>query len=162
MAPTTALDHPILTAVGLFLEAHAGLTRTLEHQLDDECGLSHQWFEVLIRLARTPGERLRMSDLAAQTTLTPSGLTRAVDRLEAAGLVTREACPNDRRSAYAVLTDDGRARILDAVPKHLAAVAALMNGALSDDELVAFERIMRKLRDRMNPCAAATSTPSRG
>ena len=66
-----------------------------------------QWFEVLLRLARTPGGRLRMSDLAAQTTLTASGLTRVVDRLEDAGLVKREACPTDRRSTYAVLTAEG-------------------------------------------------------
>ena len=75
-----------------------------------------QWFEVLIRLARSPEHRLRMTDLAAQTILSPSGLTRAVDRLVEAGLVEREACPTDRRSTYAVLTPEGERRVLKALP----------------------------------------------
>ena len=91
MAPTA--DENDLTTVGLFFETHAGLTRELGRRLERETRLSVQWFEVLLRLFRTPGHRLRMSDLAAQTTLTPSGLSRAVDRLERAGLVTRETCP---------------------------------------------------------------------
>ena len=43
--------------------------------LERHCDLAGQDFEILIRLARTQGGRLRMSDLAAQTDLTPSGLT---------------------------------------------------------------------------------------
>ena len=113
------LNHPHLTTIGLFIEAHAGLSRRMERSLETQSGLSVQWFEVLIRLARTPGHRLRMSDLAAQTTLSASGLTRAVDRLEAAGLVERQACPEDRRSTYAVLTDAGEDRIMAAVPVHV-------------------------------------------
>src|SRR5687768_10286395 len=112
------LQHPLLTTVGLFMEAHAGLVVATERRLETESGLSAQWFEVLIRLARTPGQRLRMSDLAAQTTLSASGLTRAVDRLEGAGLVERQACPTDRRSTYAVLTSEGEKRILTALPIH--------------------------------------------
>ena len=65
---------------------------------------------MLIRLARTPGNRLRMSDLAAQTSLTPSGLTRSVDRLEDTGLVARRVCPEDRRGSFAALTLNGEGR----------------------------------------------------
>src|SRR3954451_19386664 len=79
-----------LTLAGLFFESQAGLAATLERRLETECGLTNQWFEVLLRLARSPEGRLRMSDLTAQVTLTPSGLTRAVDRLEAARLVAPE------------------------------------------------------------------------
>ena len=73
----------------MFVEAHAGIADRVERRLEAESGLSMQWFEVLIRLARSPGQRLRMTDLAAQTILSPSGLTRAVDRMVDAGLVTR-------------------------------------------------------------------------
>ena len=65
-----AFDDDRLTLVGLLLEASSGLTRSLERRLLEESGLSAQWFELLIRLARTPEHRLRMSDLALQTTLT--------------------------------------------------------------------------------------------
>jgi MarR family 2-MHQ and catechol resistance regulon transcriptional repressor len=151
------LNDPHLTTMGLLVEAHAGLTRAMERELETETGLSVQWFEVLIRLARTPGHRLRMSDLAAQTTLSASGLTRAVDRLEAAGLVARQPCPTDRRSIYAVLTDEGEARIMAALPIHVAQVIDVLDGVFSPEELETFTALTRRLRDAANPCAARAS-----
>jgi DNA-binding MarR family transcriptional regulator len=153
------LQHPHLTTVGLFAEAYAGMTLSLERRLEQESGLSVQWFEVLIRLARTPGHRLRMSDLAAQTTLSASGLTRAVDRLEAAGLVERQACPTDRRSTYAVLTDDGESRILAALPLHVDQLVEVLDSVFTGAELELFTTLTRRLRDATNPCAAKASDP---
>lgn len=153
------LEHPHLTTIGLFMEAHAGLARAFETQLATDSGLSTQWFEVLIRLARTPEHRLRMSDLAAQTTLSASGLTRAVDRLEAAGLVARQACPTDRRSTYAVLTDQGEARIMAALPVHVAQIVEVLDEVFTPEELETFTELTRRLRDAANPCAAAASEP---
>jgi len=150
-----SLDDARLTLAGLFFEAHAGLAATLERRLEAECGLTNQWFEVLLRLARSPEERLRMSDLTAQVALTPSGLTRVVDRLEAAGLVTREACPTDRRGYNAVLTKEGKARIEHAVPIHLSHLDEVFTGVLDEKERVQFERSLRKVRDRLFPCATA-------
>lgn len=151
------LNDPHLTTIGLFAEAHAGLSRAMERELETRSGLSVQWFEVLIRLARTPGHRLRMSDLAAQTTLSASGLTRAVDRLEAAGLVARQACPTDRRSTYAVLTDEGEARIMAALPIHVTQVIEVLDRVFSPEELATFTELTRRLRDAANPCAAQAS-----
>jgi DNA-binding MarR family transcriptional regulator len=151
-----------LTLAGLFLEAHAGLTSVLERRLEADCGLTVQWFEVLLRLARSPEGRLRMSDLTAQVTLTPSGLTRVVDRLEAEGLVAREACPTDRRGFNAVLTKKGAARIEKAVPIHLGHLDELFTGVLDAEEREHLERALRKVRDRLNPCALAGSEPVSG
>jgi MarR family 2-MHQ and catechol resistance regulon transcriptional repressor len=151
------LEDPHLTTIGLFMEAHAGLAAAFERQLAEQSGLSVQWFEVLIRLARTPGHRLRMSDLAAQTTLSASGLTRAVDRLEAAGLVARQACPTDRRSTYAVLTPQGEQRISEALPVHVAQVVAVLDEVFTPAELAVFSDLTRRLRDAANPCAAKAS-----
>ncbi len=156
---TDPLQHPLLTTIGLFMEAHAGLSLAMERRLETGSGLSVQWFEVLVRLARTPAHRLRMSDLAAQTTLSASGLTRAVDRLEAAGLVERQACPEDRRSTYAVLTDAGEARIMDALPGHVGQIVEVFESLYTQDELDTFEALTRRLRDATNPCAAKASEP---
>jgi DNA-binding MarR family transcriptional regulator len=103
-------DDPRITAMGLFTEAFTGLTARVSEQLANH-GVSIVEFEVLIRLARSPRGQLRMTDLAAQTQLTTSGITRVVDRLERTGLVCRQACPTDRRSSFAVITDAGRARM---------------------------------------------------
>lgn len=153
------LQHPLLTTGGLFAEAHAGLSTRAEQRLEAESGLSMQWFEVLIRLARSPGRRLRMTDLAAQTTLTASGLTRAVDRLVAAGLVEREACPTDRRSTYAVLSAEGERRVMRAVPVHVAHLEEIFGDAFTADELETLTSLLRRLRDAANPCAALASEP---
>jgi DNA-binding MarR family transcriptional regulator len=147
------LDDPRLVAAGLFFEVSSGLTSALEQRLADECDLPLQWFEVMLRLARSPGHRLRMCDLAAQVALSPSGLTRAVDRLARQGLVTRESCPEDRRVAYASLTAAGIAGIEAAVPVHLAHLDEYLTGVLSHDELAQLSSTMRKLRDHLKPGA---------
>ena len=147
-----------LTTMGLFIEAHAGLTRELERRLERDAGLPVQWFEVLLRLARTPGGQLRMTDLAAQTVLTPSGLTRVVDKLEHGGLVRRQSCASDRRGSYATLTPKGRRRVEAAVPMHLAHIDEVLGGALSPADLDALADLMRRLRAAVNPAAADAST----
>lgn len=144
-----------LTLAGLLFEANAGLTAELERRLEVDCGLTVQWFEVMLRLARSPDHRLRMSDLAAQVTLTPSGLTRAIDRLEAEGYVKREHCPSDRRGLNAVLTAKGLKRVETAVPKHIDHLDELFTGILSASERGALETALRKVRDALNPCATA-------
>ena len=111
-------DDPRITAVGLLVEAHAGLSARFAAQFEEH-GLSAVEFEVLIRLARSPGNQLRMTDLAAQTSLSTSGVTRVVDRMERDGLLCRRACPTDRRSSYAVVTDAGLRRLDETLPGHL-------------------------------------------
>src|SRR5207237_4046453 len=103
-------------------EAYAGLAaRFAAHFAGHQ--LAPVEFEVLIRLARSPGGQLRMTDLSAQTTLTTSGVTRVIDRLERDGLVCRQACPSDRRSSYAVITADGRKRLDAVLPGPLALIS---------------------------------------
>jgi MarR family 2-MHQ and catechol resistance regulon transcriptional repressor len=152
-APETPLEDERLTTAGLLFEAHAGLSAALERRLAEDCGLSVQWFELLLRLARSPGHRLRMCDLAAQVVLSPSGLTRAVDRLEEAGLVIREHCPEDRRVSWASLTPEGLARIEAAVPVHLGHLDEYFVGVLTPEELDQLAVAMRKVRDHVNPGA---------
>jgi MarR family transcriptional regulator, 2-MHQ and catechol-resistance regulon repressor len=149
------LDDDRLTLVGLLVESSTALRAHLDRLLDDEVGLPLQWFELLLRLARSPGRHLRMSDLAAQTSLTPSGLTRAIDRLERAGLVERVPCPSDRRGAYAALTPAGVERITAAVGPHLRHVDEHLTAALSADERAQLASLLRKVRDHVNPAAAA-------
>jgi DNA-binding MarR family transcriptional regulator len=159
-AVSSPIDDERLTAVGLFLEAHAGLTALFGRTLAQTWQLPEQWFEVLLRLGRSPGGELRMSDLAAQVALSPSGLTRAVDRLERAGLVRRASCPSDRRGAYAVITDQGREVLEAALPRHLADIEEHFTGLLTPEELSALTGALRKLRDHLNPAAAQVTERS--
>ena len=144
-----------LTLVGLLFESATALRSQLDRRLDREVELPLQSFELLLRLARSPGHHVRMSDLAAQTSLTPSGLTRAVDRLERADLVERVPCPSDRRGAYAALTPTGLDRIRDAVQPHLGHVEEYLTSALDPHEQALLTDLLRKVRDHVNPAAAA-------
>jgi len=156
VAVSTNLDDPRFTAIGLFAEAFTGLTARFAAQFEEH-RLSAVEFEVLLRLARSPGRRLRMTDLAGQTSLSTSGVTRVVDRMDRDGLVRREACASDRRSSYAVVTDDGLARLEEAVPGHLALVQEWFIDQLDPERLTDVLESLRKIRDAVNPCATAGS-----
>jgi DNA-binding MarR family transcriptional regulator len=139
-----------LTTMGLLFESTTGLGRIFEPQLSADSGLSRQSFDVLVRLARTPEHRLRMSELASQTSLTPSGLTRSVDRLEESGMVSRESCPDDRRGAFAVLSERGRVVMDDAIPLHIAHIDEVLEGVLTPSEERTLSSLLRKIRDHVH------------
>src|SRR5262245_32585399 len=146
---STDLEDPRFTAVGLFTEAFTGLTNRVAAQLEEH-RLSLVEFEVLMRLARSPGNRLRMTDLAGQTSLSTSGVTRVVDRMDRDGLVRREACPSDRRSSYAVITTAGRQRLDETLPGHLQLVQQWYIGPLSPQQLDGLPAAARTPRDACN------------
>jgi len=152
----------LVTLVGLLVESAAGLRRRLAPGLGCELGVGGQSFDILIRLARSPGNRLRMSDLAAQTGLSPGGLTRSIDRLVGVGLAIREACPSDRRATYARLTPLGAERVGEALARHQAEVGALLEDVWCPEEVAALEHLLRRLRDRVHPDAALVSPPEAG
>ncbi len=139
-------DDDRITAFGLFLEAWTAVSAHVERELEAVAGISSAEYGVLLRLARTPGEHLRMSDLAFGAGLSTSGMTRLVDRLEAAGYVERAACPNDRRGLEAVLTAKGRKLVHKALPTHIASIEEHIVGPLGGD-LAKLEAPMRALRD---------------
>jgi MarR family transcriptional regulator, 2-MHQ and catechol-resistance regulon repressor len=139
-------DDDRITAFGLFLEAFTAVSAHIERELEAVAGIRSAEFGVLLRLARTPGEHLRMTDLAEGAGLSTSGMTRLVDRLEAAGLVERAACPNDRRGLEAVLTPKGRKLVQKALPAHLESLERHIAGPLCGD-LARLEEPMRVLRD---------------
>ncbi|GAA3423647.1 MarR family winged helix-turn-helix transcriptional regulator [Streptosporangium sandarakinum] len=147
-------DDSRLTAMGLLAEVHGGLAAKTRSTFA-AAGLSDIDFETLLRLARSPGGRLRMSDLAAQTSLSTSGMTRVVDRLERDGLVARQACPEDRRASYAAITDAGAERLATVVPRHLDDIETWFTGLLPPARLDAFLDALRVIRDAVRPCATA-------
>jgi MarR family 2-MHQ and catechol resistance regulon transcriptional repressor len=153
----TDFTDPRFTAIGLFAEAYTGLTSRFAAQLEQH-RVSPVEFEVLMRLARSPQNRLRMTDLAGQTSLSTSGVTRVVDRMDRGGLIRREACPNDRRSSYAVITETGLARLEEILPGHLELVQKWFIDQLSPGRLDEMLDSLRTLRDAVNPCATAGST----
>lgn len=141
--------------------AYLGGTRRLLAQLEQDlksAGVSHDDYGVLVALSESPDDRLRMSDLAAQVVESRSRLTHHIGRLEAKGLVKREACEVDKRGLNAVLTEEGRRLIESTAPHHVAGVRSWFLDALEPSELAvlgpAFARISERLTAAMAPCSS--------
>lgn len=141
----TLFDERERAAWGGLLRTHALLDRAIEADLRAHDGITHVEFEVLLRLWTAPDGRRRIQDLAADSVLTRSGMSRLVDRLARAGFVARESAPEDGRGSYAVLTDQGRATFEQLAPRHVAQVRELFLGRLSEDEVDTLIRIWRKV-----------------
>jgi DNA-binding MarR family transcriptional regulator len=131
----TQLDERELQAWQALLHAHHDVVTALDTDLRDEHGLTFGAYDVLLRLARAPGRCLRMTDLAERVLMSPSGLTRMVDRLVAQGLVQRERFDGDARVMLARLTDRGRQVLRRAAATHVRGIREHFTGRLSDQQL---------------------------
>lgn len=147
MPGTDLLSGAQLRAWRSFLRAHAVVTRRLESDLLEEQGLPLASYDVLVQLVEAPQRRLRMSELAERVLLSRSGLTRLVDRLEREGLVRREACEDDARGLFTVITDAGVDRLRTASRTHLRGVSEYAVGGLSDDEAELLAALMTRMLD---------------
>ncbi|HEX9999745.1 MAG TPA: MarR family transcriptional regulator, partial [Actinoplanes sp.] len=72
----------------------------------------------------------------------------------------REACPSDRRSSFAVVTEAGRQRLEEALPGHLALIQEWLIDPLTPGQLAGLQESLRIIRDAVNPCATAGSSES--
>ncbi len=102
-----SLSAPAHRAWGALLRSHAHFVKRIERRLGESGVLSLEAYDVLLMLSYAPENRLKMGELFESVTLSRSGLTRLVDRLERDGMVRREVCAGDRRSFEAILTDEG-------------------------------------------------------
>jgi DNA-binding MarR family transcriptional regulator len=144
---TDLLSASQLHAWRSFLLAHALVTRRLEGDLLAEQGLPLASYDVLVQLVEAPERRLRMSELAEKVLLSRSGLTRLVDRMEREGLVRREACADDARGLFTVLTDEGLDRLRTASRTHLRGVSEYAVGRLSDGEAEQLTDLLERMLD---------------
>jgi DNA-binding MarR family transcriptional regulator len=132
---TPWLDDVEMHAWRSLLRAHARLLARLDAELQASQGMSVTDYGVLVQLSEEEDGRIRMSELADRLLLSPSGLTRRLDGLVAAGLVERHRCPTDRRGAFAALTPAGRARLEAAAPDHVVQVRTHFVDRLSRKQL---------------------------
>jgi DNA-binding MarR family transcriptional regulator len=139
------LDADEMAAWRAFVLANARIVKLLQAEMEGEQGLSLAAYEVLVRLSVADDGRLRMSDLATFATLTPSGLTRLVDKLVADGLVERLRCETDARVVYAAITPAGMQRLKQAYPTHLRGVREHFVDLLTPSQLTALHAALDPL-----------------
>lgn len=134
-ARTARLEPIELEAWQALLHAHALLIDVLDAELRAAHGLTLGEYDVLVRLARAPGRRLRMSDLAQRTMLPASSLSRVVDRLVEGEMIARDRSREDNRVVHACLTDTGRRQVRKAARTHLRGIRQHFSSKLSDAQL---------------------------
>jgi MarR family 2-MHQ and catechol resistance regulon transcriptional repressor len=144
---------PSTDAFGNLLGAHSALTRELNAALVASHGLTINDYGCLLLLSRAGEEGMRRIDLANELQLSPSGITRLLDRLEDQGLVGKGECKEDARVSYAILTDDGQAKIKEAWPEHVEAVERRVSAVLSEEETRKLAELLGKLSDVDQSCA---------
>ena len=147
-----------MAAWGGLLRSHATMTRAMNTQLVAEHGITLSDYDVLVSLANAPERRMRRVDLANSVVLTPSGITRLLDRLEAEGWVCKHQCQSDARVSWAVLTDAGHEKLLEAAQTHHADIARLFTDRLSAEELDALGCLLGRLGTRHEAVVTAAES----
>ena len=128
------IDEVQLAAWRNFITAHANLIDLIDRELTIADRLPLHWYDVLIELVEAPENRLRLSELAHKVVLSRSGLTRLVDKLEIAGYLRRQAAPDDRRGAFAVLTDKGKDAVRKSWPVYTKGISKYFASNISQAE----------------------------
>lgn len=149
------LDDDEQQAWRAFLDGSRLVRAQVERALQDSGCVPAGYYGILLALAEAPHRRMRMGDLASATHSSPSRLSHAVGRLEAAGWVERTACGVDGRGLDAVLTDAGLAALESAVPVAAAAVREHFLDVMDPAEREAVTAVFTRIRDRLSDDVAS-------
>lgn len=156
VAGTRWLDDEEQQAWRSYLEATLLLFDALDRQMQQDSGMPHAYYEILVRLSETDGHNMRMSELAVQTRSSRSRLSHAIDRLEERGWVERADCPTDRRGQLAHLTDAGFAVLAAAAPSHVAMVRQHVIDRLTPEQIGQLTAIGNAIVSGLEPdCTSA-------
>jgi len=126
------------------VRTHTRLWDLAEVQMRRDHGLTMARYDVLAQLDMAGG-RLGLSELAASLLLSPSGLSKLLDRMETSGLVRRDPDPRDARAAFAAITPHGRSLARNARQGHHAFLQRTFADALDAYDLADLTRIMNRL-----------------
>ena len=132
-----------------------GIHATQQQVLGDveRIGVPAQWFAVLHLLLRAPDERLPMSRLARDLSMTSGGFTKLADRMAREGLIDRRGSSGDRRVVHAALTDRGREIGRDGVRIYADAIRSRVLDAITTEDV----QKMADIAEKMSVAHAAAS-----
>lgn len=159
-APVPWLDEGEQLAWRNFLNGSRRLQERLDQHLKTH-GLNNDDYGVLVALSKADGERLRMAELAERLVQSRSRLSHHIARLEARQLVEREACADDRRGQFAILTAEGR-RVMEATaPHHVKGVREHFLDHLSRAELAVLGDVFARIDGGLGTDTKQPTAPAR-
>ncbi|MFJ4840744.1 MarR family winged helix-turn-helix transcriptional regulator [Streptomyces sp. NPDC088746] len=166
MTRSTEARDPVLSAQEAEVWRELGrlvhaLPRLLEEDMLQATRLPLTEFSVLSVLSEAPGRRLRMSEIATRTGLTPSRITRLVTALADRSLVAKERDGSDRRGNVTVLTDEGTACLESARPTHQASARRRFLDHLPEGSVPALADALRAVTASLIPDRSCTTAQGR-
>ncbi|MEP3113947.1 MarR family winged helix-turn-helix transcriptional regulator [Nisaea sp.] len=145
-------DHKDLLDLDRFLPYRlaviaARVSKSMSVLYAEKFGISIAEWRVIAHLARS--ERVSVRDIHARVNLDKVKVSRAVSRLEEAGLVLKASNASDNRLLDITLSDQGWSVYRQIVPLARGFEADLLS-VLDDAECAALERLFEKLHARLD------------
>ncbi|RRQ27765.1 MarR family transcriptional regulator [Rhodococcus sp. Eu-32] len=137
-----------------YVDGGQRLMGVLNKDLQDGHDLTMAEYRILVMLSESADGSLRMSDLADGVLSSRSRLTHQIRRMEADGMVGRSTCVDDGRGVLAVITTEGRRRLADAAPTHVASVRRHLVDLLTPHQLAVLGDIFEKVDAAMSSSGA--------
>ncbi len=103
------LEGPARDAWAQAFVANRAITREVEKRLQESDLPPLLWYDVLYTLRGSDQGRMKQTALAARVQVSPSGLSRLLDRMVSRGVVRRCEVSGDRRATELVVTEEGDA-----------------------------------------------------
>ncbi|AGZ42360.1 MarR family winged helix-turn-helix transcriptional regulator [Actinoplanes friuliensis] len=126
------------------------LPAELDGEMQSRAGMTQFEYGVLAALSDAPGGTMRISTLAGFARGSLSRMSHLIKRLERRGWVRRELDPSDGRYTNAILTEDGRAKLVATAPGHVEDVRRLVIDALTPAQLRQLGEISDRLLRNIN------------
>jgi DNA-binding MarR family transcriptional regulator len=139
--------------------AHALMEQVIIDDLLRERAVELVDFELLAKLIACGGTA-RTSDLCRELVMSKSNMSRLVDRVEYDGLVARSRDVEDTRVVHVAITRDGRDEYRRVLPAYQRSVQRAV-AAISDSDIVAVNRSMHRVAERLHESAAANEPTRR-
>jgi DNA-binding MarR family transcriptional regulator len=128
----------------MLIRTHTRFWDRVEAEMRREHGLTMARYDVLAQL-RNAGGRLGLGELASAIALSPSGLSKLLDRMDASGLIRRQPDPDDARAAFATITPRGQALVDGARTTHHALLRRTFGAALTDRDVADLMRVLGRI-----------------
>ncbi len=103
-----------------------------------------EWYDVLLELEN--GGPMRPRDLQSRLLLAQYNLSRLLDRMKVAGLVTQTPCAEDARGHLVDISETGKALRRQMWPVYANALHQAVGVKLNDDEANALAGLLDRLR----------------
>ena len=126
------------------LRVHSTVMRELDRRLLRAHELGIDAYGVLVTMVGQPGSRMTIGELGERRNLSPSGISRSVDKLVKEELVERTTNPADARSVLVGLTAHGVQRLREAQVTHHATVRELLLDHLDERDIETLGELWEK------------------